>query len=104
MNTDLTPYQVWMNFTKAVHATHTPAADGTHRGVRHGAFTTALQVATAAILDLKPGFYPVRLISKTVGVQGWALREAAKRLVRDGAAIELVMSKKKGDASIIHVL
>jgi hypothetical protein len=44
------------------------------------------------------------LISKNVGVQGWALREAAKRLVRDGAAIELVMSGQKGDASVIHVL
>jgi hypothetical protein len=104
MENTLTPYQVWMNFTQAVHATHKPAADGTHRGVRHGAFTTALQVATAAILELKPGFYPVRLISKNVGVQGWALREAAKRLVRDGAAIELVMSGQKGDASVIHVL
>jgi hypothetical protein len=101
----LTPRQEWDAFTSAVHATHTPAAaDGTHRGVRHGAFTTALAVATAAIQDLKPGFYPVRLISKSVGVQGWALRCAAKRLVKQGAKLELVMSGQKGDASVIHVL
>jgi len=100
----LTPAQVWDQFTKAVHATHTPAVDGTHRGVRHGAFTTSIAIATAAIVELKPGFYPVRLISKSVGVQGWALREAAKRLIKQGAKIELVMSGQKGDASVIHVL
>jgi hypothetical protein len=100
----LTPAQQWDQFTKAVHATHTPAVDGTHRGVRHGAFTQSIAVATVAIEGLKPGLYPVRLISKEHGVQGWALREAAIRMIDKGAKLQLVKSGQKGDASVICVL
>lgn len=103
MTTDLqaTRTELYQEFVQSVD--RTKAEDGSYRGARHGAFTSAVTIAAAAVAALQPGFYPVRLISKDVGVQGWALRVAAKRMQRDGAKIELC-SGQRGNASVIHVL
>lgn len=93
--------ELYQSFVQSVP--RTKAEDGTYRGARHGAFTAAVTIATTAVADLKPGFYQIRTISSDVGVQGWALRVAAKRLAADGAKIELC-SGGKGNASVIHVL
>lgn len=79
------------------------AEDGTYRGARHGAFTSAVTIAADAVAKLQPGFYPVRSFSANVGVQGWALRVAAKRAAANGARIE-VISGGKGNATVLHVL
>ena len=88
--------ELYQEFVQSVP--RTKAEDGTYRGARHGAFTAAVTIAQTAVADLKPGFYPIRTISRDVGVQGWALRVAAKRL-----GVE-VLSGGKGNASIIHIV
>jgi len=79
------------------------ADDGTFRGARHGAFTAAVTVASAAVAALTPGFYPVRLISKNVGVQGWALRVAAVRMQAENADKIELLHGTRGNPSVIHV-
>lgn len=93
--------ELYQDFVQSVP--RAKAEDGTYRGARHGAFTAAVTIASDAVAKLQPGFHPIRAFSAQVGVQGWALRVAAKRLAADGARIEL-LSGGKGNASMIHVL
>jgi len=101
MQVEATRTELYQEFVQSVP--RAKAEDGTYRGARHGAFSAAVTIATDAVAKLQAGFHPIRSISLNVGVQGWALRVAAKRLAADGAKIE-VLSGGKGNASMIHVL
>lgn len=98
---DMTRDESYQAFVQSVP--RAKAEDGTYRGARHGAFTAAVTVATDAVSKLQAGFHPIRSFSANVGVPGWALRVAAKRLAANGARIEL-LSGGNGNASMIHVL
>lgn len=71
---------------KAKPKTKAKKADGGNRGVRHGNHTAAIEQASKLISKLKKGTsFTTREVKEKwpEGPNGWAFREAAKRLVAD---------------------
>jgi hypothetical protein len=82
------------------------AADGSHRGNRHGLFTAFVQQADAVIGSLPEGTYTVRAIATMAGTPGWAVRVAAYKLRdacgEDDSTIE-VHAGGRGNPTVVQL-
>lgn len=79
------------------------AADGSHRGNRHGIFTDFVEQARKQLESLPPSLYSVRDVARMAGVQGWAVRVAAKKLAADDEGTYTVYSGGRGNPSRVEI-